>query len=107
MANIADTGADTEIDNIRTLFSDLIDDILKNALSKTVPLSPVPAALNHIVDILSHGEFEMRHGREREAAIRRLDFGWKRFDEFVSANYGARKPYIKRKIKGTAGLKYG
>lgn len=90
MKKIENTDSDTEITNIRTMISDLIDFYI-DGLEDTIPVTDATKlkALNPITNIISHGEYEIRHG-DREKGTSRFNYGWSLFDIFTMKYYGVK-----------------
>lgn len=88
---IDNADADTEIDDIRTDVSDLIDFYLSE-LEGTIPVTDTTKlkALNYATNVISHGEFELRHKKrdEQTGAFSIYNHGWSIFDKYLQLIHG-------------------
>jgi len=98
----SDTAADSEIDTIRSIVSNFMDEYLR--LYTTVPISSPPSIIDDICNMWSAGIYAAR-GRDdgRHAWV---DQAREMFMQYLAGRYGA-KEHKKRILTGTKGVKYG
>lgn len=100
MKSIADTANDSEITDILTDYSDLVDFYIGDNETTPVTNATKLKLLNLALNKIAQGEFEIRHGnREQGASV--FNWGWSLIDKYLAKYHGTSRDEQSAKLQLT------